>query len=86
MDDNCLMGQIKHCRLLNIAVSFLQIFHSETTHLFKESAIELKSTVYGKIYQQSSENQFRTNWRQLFININLFNDIDDCLFYRNIYK
>ena len=30
--------------------------------------------------------QFRTNWRQLYININLFNNIVDCFFYRNICK
>ena len=55
-------------------------YQSATTHLFEESAIEFKSTFCSKFYQKSSENQFQTNWCQLFMNINLFNNIADCLF------
>ena len=34
----------------------------------------LNCTFCSKFYQQSSKNQFRTNWRQLFMNVNLLND------------
>ena len=48
-----------------------------TIHLFEKSAIEFKSTVCSKFYQQSSENYFQTNWRQNY-NINYFNNVIDC--------
>ena len=53
----------------------MRSFHSATSQLFEESVIEFKSTICSKFYQQSSENQFQTNWYQLFMNINMFNSI-----------
>ena len=52
---------------------------------FKNLLLNLKVNSEAR-FINSSENQFRANWCQLFMNINLFSDIVDCILYWNICK